>query len=134
MNGKPNVAKRRFEFKGRDGWWFDVTNNGITFHRPYRTDAIGFIDPREAEITSFKQARDVFNWHNFHGLPHRRPHPLGLNLYELHCAHIDNLHAVGQMWAKKDSFDEWMAESARMCVRDGMQLMPDGAMAEKVAA
>ena len=134
MSNPKEPQTTRFAFKGRKGWWFDVTKDGIVFRRPYRFDGISFLLPEESNIKTFKQARDVWGWHYYHGLAHRRPHPLGISVYDLHCAHVNALHEVGQMWAKKEPFDEWMKESSRMCHRDGTHLMPDGAMAERKVA
>lgn len=120
---------RRFPFKNKKEFWFDVTDKGITFHRPYRSDRIRFLLPQEANMETFKEARAVFGWHYYHGLAHRRPHPLGISVYDLHKAHVASLHAVGQMWAKEEPFDVWLAESARMCARDGARLMANGALA-----
>lgn len=121
----------RFSFKGKKSWWFDLTKDGILFRRPYRQDGVEFLLPEERNIKTFQQALDVWGWHYYHGLAHRRPHPLGINLYDLHCAYVDALHEAGQMWAKKEPLDVWMSESSRMCQRDGLNLMPDGSMAER---
>lgn len=40
------TAPRRFPFRGRRGWWFDVRASGIVFHRPYRANFVRFLDPR----------------------------------------------------------------------------------------
>lgn len=80
-------------------------------------------------MRSFREAREVWEWHYRNSLAHRLLHPLGLDLHGLHRAWVASMHATGQMWAREIPYAEWMAESARMCARDGATLMPDGAIA-----
>ena len=127
------MTYRRYHFLGRKNWFFEVFPKRIVLHRHYREDSVELLGDEGSRIESFRQAHKIYTWYYFHGLEHRLPHPFGISAYDLHCEYVNRLHACGQTWAKKESFDDWMRESIRIAQRDGCEVLPDGSLKEVAA-
>lgn len=120
----------KFNFKGKKGYWFKVSDEKIVFHRPYKVESCSLYPQERGKIKTFKQAQKVFSWHRSYGLQHRRRHPLGINLYDLTLEHAKNMREVGQPYFAPDPWPDFYEESKKYAIRDNEKLFDDGSLSK----
>lgn len=117
-----------FVAKGKKHVRFIVKPDRITLDRTYKRESYGISKTEYNLINDYRTASSLFAWLNTHGLQHRRPHPLGFNLYDLTIAHAKRYAKLGQPHFEQPTFEEFFAESKMYAERDGKILLSDGAI------